>query len=103
MPIHACPSYSSSSNPLGIFSRSTSAATGQCANSRSFQVCVITHGEEGIGHGRWSVILRMSWLKEVIPKAGFQRSRQRLSNRKYHARKVELPGNRVDDVDLAGI
>src|SRR3954463_3004396 len=30
-------------------------------------------------------------------------SRPRLSNRKYHARKVELPRNRVDDVDLAGI
>ena len=49
-----CPSKESRASADGTSGLRTSAETGQCANSRSFQVCTMIHGPEGTGQGRWS-------------------------------------------------
>jgi len=51
----ARPSRRSSSSAAGTCGRTSAGATGQCANSRSCQLCAITHGAAGSSHGRWSV------------------------------------------------
>src|SRR5262245_57734580 len=61
----ACRSNRSSSNPFGTRSRNAFESTGQCANSKSCHVCVITHGLSGVGHGRCAVSTRLSWLNPV--------------------------------------
>jgi hypothetical protein len=45
-------SYSSSSSGSGTLDASSTLSTGQCANRRSCQICVMTQGRSGIGHGR---------------------------------------------------
>ena len=69
MPTQASPLKTSRFNPSGINGRSSSTRTGQCAKSRSCQVCCITQGPEGSGQGRWAVwesisllVIRNAWV-----------------------------------------
>jgi len=50
--IQALPSNVSISSSVGIKVRKSEAATGQCANKRSCQLCAMTQEPPGGGHGR---------------------------------------------------
>src|SRR2546427_6986120 len=58
---HARPSNVSISSRSEISARSVSASTGQCAKRRSCQLCVITHGPAGRGHGRCATSRNISF------------------------------------------
>src|SRR5690348_1013551 len=60
---HALPSKVSTCNCGGRSGRITATSTGQCAKSRSCQLCAITHGPAGTGHGRCAT----SCMSEPIP------------------------------------
>jgi hypothetical protein len=55
----------SSAKTDGTSSRKFSGATGQCANSRSFQVCSMIQGREGSGQGRWSTNWRAACMGQA--------------------------------------
>src|SRR5580698_1342901 len=61
-PTHAVPSKVSTVNDSGNKWVSSVAGIGQCANSRSFQRWVMTHGDFGKGHGRCSVVERILFM-----------------------------------------
>src|SRR5687768_16120503 len=56
----ARPSKLSSSSATGTRARTEFRSNGQCANNKSHQVCSITHGPGGSGHGRCAVWLRIA-------------------------------------------
>jgi hypothetical protein len=53
----ARPSRVSRGSAAGTTRSNAAGSTLQCAKSRSSQVCAMTHGRRGIGHGRWPVTL----------------------------------------------
>src|SRR5260370_5944178 len=61
-PSHDCPPNESISKRSGISARSFSASTGQCAKSKSCQLCAITHGPAGKGQGRWATSCRIAFI-----------------------------------------
>src|SRR5712692_458021 len=58
----ACPSKVSICNCGGRSGRKTVACTGQCAKSRSCQLCAITHGPGGKSQGRCATSLRTAFI-----------------------------------------
>src|SRR5258707_5577457 len=58
----ACPSNVSICSCEGRNGRNAAASTGQCAKSKSCQLCAITHGPSGKGQGRCAVSCRTEFI-----------------------------------------
>src|ERR1700675_1568996 len=65
-PSQAEPSKVSIARPVGISERRSDAGTGQCANNKSCQRCVMIHGPRGNGQGRCCVAARMLCIENGI-------------------------------------